>query len=114
MNLIIILIFHYLGDFIFQTREESIQKSKYSKLLIIHSLKYSLLLYFIFYILFQSNIIYLLYIFIFHLILDFIFGKIMSKMNLYNQKQTTKFLNFMGLNQLLHTIFLILLYNGTK
>ena len=110
MDLIIIIIAHYFGDFIFQSRKESISKSVNNKLLVIHSIKYSLFLYIIFWILFKSNLYYLLYIFLFHLILDYIFGKIMSGLELYKQKQTTKFLNFMGLNQLLHTIFLILLW----
>ena len=104
--LILLFIGHYLADFIFQTRNESILKSKYNYYLIIHSLKYSLIM-FIFSI---FNIKIFIILFISHFLIDYIFGNIMSGLELYNKKETSKFLNFLGLNQLLHQILIIILW----
>ena len=106
LQLILLFIGHYLADFMFQTRNESILKSRYINYLIIHSLKYS----FIMFVFSIFNIKIFLLLFIFHFIIDYIFGNIMSKLELYNKKETSKFLNFLGLNQLLHQILIIILW----
>lgn len=126
-TIIIILIGHYIADFIFQTEDLALGKSSSKSLLFIHSLMYSVLMTFTimgviivevgilslhFYELFL--LLFFVITLILHFAVDFVTSKITKKL-FEKQILYTEFPNFgafsiIGLDQLIHYMLLFLTY----
>lgn len=117
MNFIIIIfLIHFISDFIFQTHEMSLKKSKSIFWLSYHVIVYSFITTILWYIFFGGMIkdySFILYIFIItfitHWITDYFTSKWTSK--LWEQQRVHDFFVVIGLDQLIHTITLLKTYN---
>jgi hypothetical protein len=124
---LILIIIHYIGDFLFQTEWMAINKSKSITILISHTFIYTITFYtvFILYIIIYDTFINNIEItikwfaffpitFIFHTIIDYISSKITSK-KFKNKEYYTGIPNMgafsiIGLDQVFHYITLFLTY----
>lgn len=105
MNYIIILILHYIADFVCQTNNQTIHKSHDKRLLYGHVAMYSFIVSLGASLFLHHNIILVfVQIFVLHLAVDYTFGKIMRNKQLFKYKDTYSFINYLGLNQLLNQI----------
>jgi hypothetical protein len=124
----IILVVHYIADFIFQTEEMGVSKSKSFFILLKHTFVYTLVFYSAFIIIgiydgvigldgFEITLKWFLFFpitFITHTLVDFLSTKIKSK-QFINKQFYTKGLNFgffsmIGLDQVIHYGILFLTY----
>lgn len=110
-QVIIILFIHWLADFVCQTHEMSINKSKSNKWLFYHVAVYSSIWLFSG-IVFCFNIVYVLFFtgitFLAHFLTDYATSRITSR--LYSEKRYHDFFVVIGVDQLLHYLQLISLY----
>lgn len=123
IDLIIIFILHYIADFLCQSREIADKKGKDIKYLLLHGLDYTLVMTGI---LISIGLISTIISYnigytwvqllsfgvingLLHTITDFISSKFTSKF--YTKKSYHSFFNVIGLDQLIHTITLIITYN---
>lgn len=100
-NIIYLFIAHFIGDFFLQSDEMAINKSKSVWWLSLHTLVYSAVL-----ILF--GIKFAIINFILHFIIDFFSSKITSY--LWKKEERHWFFTVIGLDQMLHSICLIVSY----
>lgn len=115
-----ILFFHWIFDFVFQTHEEAIKKSKDLKYLLSHTFKYALC-WFIPILIYRSwfeavnepiygfEILWFIPItFVFHTITDYITSKFSAK--LWEKNSIHDFFVLIGFDQFLHFMQLLLTY----
>ena len=111
--LILIMFIHWVADFLFQTKERAINKSKSNYYLFQHVLVYTLTFY-VFGLTFYSSISAIAFCgitFLFHFITDYFTSRWTSR--LYRNKKFYGFPSFfsvIGLDQFLHFVQLILTY----
>lgn len=120
ITIILILLSHWVSDFILQSNWMSTNKSKSFPVLIAHTLTYSVAMCVMITILTEFNmlidkyvysyILFLLIMFITHTIIDFITSKINSK--LWDKNEVHWFFTSIGFDQWLHylTIFITINY----
>ena len=104
MDFIIVLIGHWVGDYLVQTRNMAIKKSSSIKWLLIHVFTYTAVLFVVAQFLFswQVGLGYTLFNGALHLIVDFFTSKLTTKY----QDRSHIFYPILGFDQLLHTICL--------
>lgn len=118
MNVIIIyllLLLHWLADFVFQTKYQQKNKSKSFKALLAHTATYMLILYVPLQILqeigffgaqyWYASLLFALIQFVSHTVIDAVTSRINAI--LWNNKQTHDFFVSVGFDQFLHLIILI-------
>ena len=114
INLILINIFHFVADFLCQTREMATNKSKSVYWLTMHVLVYATVTT-IGWLIFTTNIQILLVIwlvtFISHWLTDFTTSKITT--HFYLKNNMFGFFSTIGFDQLIHSITLLTTYNYT-
>jgi hypothetical protein len=112
INLIIIFVIHFIADFIFQSHEMSIKKSKSLLWLSYHVFVYTFVT-IIGWLVFSPELITILHIllttFITHWVTDFFTSKWSSY--LYSKNSIHNFFVVIGFDQLIHATTLILTYN---
>lgn len=74
--MILIFILHFIGDFVLQTREEGRGKSKSTKLLLSHTIKYSLCFILLYYMIGLNTIYFIAITLVFHTITDYFTSKL--------------------------------------
>jgi hypothetical protein len=123
IDIIIIFIIHYVADFLCQTRKIADNKGKDIRYLLLHGLDYTLVMSGILILIgfiasvvsfeigftWKQLISFGLINGLMHTITDFISSKFTSKF--YAKKYYHAFFNVIGLDQLVHTITLIITYN---
>lgn len=118
MNVIIIylmLLLHWLADFVFQTKYQQQNKSKSFKALLAHTATYTLILYVPLQILqeigffgaqyWYASLLFALIQFVSHTVIDAVTSRINAI--LWNNKQTHDFFVSVGFDQFLHLIILV-------
>lgn len=116
----VIVVIHYIADFVFQDGEWAVNKSKSLKALLKHTATYSLIWFVISLILIQLNLLpqsfylFALITFILHTITDYFTSKITSKMyenqNFGSRIPVFGFFSMIGFDQVLHYGQLFLTY----
>lgn len=118
MNLeifILIIVIHWIADFIFQSEKWAINKSKSNKILLYHCLTYSLIWFFPIFFISDSILGTLAFVeitFVFHYVTDYVTSRIVSR-KFKRGDHGSPIPNFgafsiIGLDQLLHYLQLIL------
>lgn len=115
INISILLIAHFIADFLLQDEKTATNKSKSIRILATHITEYSCIMWissiFIFNGDFNKGLIFMLITFIAHFITDYITSKLSSKA--YKAKRyygCNGFFTIIGFDQLLHGLQLILTY----
>lgn len=106
--IILLIVLHYIGDFLLQTREMANNKSKDNEWLALHVLAYSMVFFFgmiLFYDYFVS-IIFMSITFVCHFFTDYVTSRLTSYC--YKKNQIYNFFAIMGFDQVLHLVQLIL------
>jgi hypothetical protein len=108
MDFLIILVAHWVGDFLLQTQKMAVNKHKSMKWLGLHVLVYSIVLLVIGQVLFswQVGLGYAVFNGLLHLTTDFITSKIAARY----QKNPRIFYSILGFDQLIHSMCLYWTY----
>lgn len=117
LAIIIILISHYISDYILQPRIMATKKSKNIYWLISHIIVYTCFLFLFIYVgLFILTpispfpfLLFVLFNGLLHFITDFITSKLSAKF--YKNKKEKMFYNILGLDQLIHILTLFITFN---
>jgi len=99
-NMVLVLVLHFIGDFIYQSRWMGINKSTSLLALSCHIFTYTSIL------IIGTGVVYGILNGILHLITDYYTSRISSK--LYLKNDMYKFWSLIGLDQLIHSLCLIL------